>query len=188
MKLILASQSPRRQELIKALQYDYEIRLKPIDEVYPDDLDKRKVPEFLSILKAEPFKGEINEDELLITSDTIVFLNNEVLGKPKDRVHAIEILSKINGQTHEVITGVSLTSSKGQYTFSETSKVTFKNLTLAQLEFYIDTYKPYDKAGSYAIQEYIGMIGISKIEGCYYNIMGLPISRLDDEIKKIIDK
>lgn len=183
-KLILASKSPRRQDLLARLEYTFEIRTKEIEENYPDDLAPSKIPEFLSKLKASPFEKELQDEEILITSDTIVILNDEVLEKPKDRPDAIQMLSKLSGSTHSVITAVSLTSNKKQVSFSDETMVTFKDITQAQIEHYVDDYEPYDKAGSYGIQEWLGYIAIEKIEGCYFNVMGFPLRLVYEEIEK----
>ena len=183
-KLILASKSPRRQDLLARLEYTFEIRTKEIEEIYPEDLDPSKIPVFLSELKAAPFKEELKSDEILITSDTIVILENEVLEKPKDRADAVKMLSKLSGSTHSVITAVSLTSNAKQVSFSDETFVTFKEITLQQIEHYVDNYEPYDKAGSYGIQEWLGYIAIEKIEGCYFNVMGFPLRLVYEEIEK----
>ncbi len=178
INLVLGSKSPRRQELIRELRFAVEIRTEEVEEIYPDDLSPCDVPEFLAKIKAKPLIDSLVTNEVLVTSDTIVLLNNEVIGKPKSEEEACEILSKISGNTHEVITGVCLTSKEKCYSFSTTTKVTFSVLKPEDISHYVKTYSPMDKAGSYAIQEWIGFIGISKIEGCYYNVMGLPLHDL----------
>lgn len=178
MKLILASQSPRRRDLLQQIGYSFEVRLKPIEEIYPPEIPVEDVPVYLAKLKAAAFKGEIAPDEVLISSDTIVLLEGKVLGKPRDRADAIQILKALSGKMHQVISGVCLTSNHSQHCFSEETNVHFRELTEQEITYYVDEYNPYDKAGAYAIQEYIGMIGITRIEGCYYNVMGLPMSRL----------
>ena len=184
IKLILGSKSPRRQNLIKTLGFDVEVRISEIDEIYPEDLDPRSVPEYLARLKSEPLIDSLNQNELLITSDTVVLLNGDILGKPKDRVDSIVMLNKISGNTHEVITGVSIVGASHAYAFSTVTKVTFSELETSEIEYYVDEYEPFDKAGSYGIQEWIGYIGVKKIEGCYYNVMGLPIHDLYRALKK----
>lgn len=183
-KLILASKSPRRQDLLKRLEYDFEIRTMEIEEVYPKNIFPEEIPGYLAELKAEPFAETLADDEMLITSDTIVILNDEVLEKPKDKAHAFEMLTKLSGNTHSVITAVSLTSTNKQVTFADETLVTFRELSEDQINHYIDTYEPYDKAGSYGIQEWIGYIGIEKIEGCYFNVMGFPLRLVYEEIEQ----
>ena len=177
-KLILASASPRRQQLMRDAGFHFDVRLKEIKEVWPSELDSRQVAEYLAILKATAFVGELADDELLITADTIVCLDAKILGKPKNREDAIQILKEISGRKHTVITGVCLTTVTHQQSFSSHTDVYFKELTDDEIRFYVDTYKPFDKAGAYGIQEWIGYIGIKKIEGSFYNVMGLPIQQL----------
>lgn len=178
INLVLGSKSPRRQELIKELRFPVEIRTEEVEEVYPENLNPRDVPEFLSKLKAEPLRSGIGNSEVLVTSDTIVLLDDEVIGKPKSEDEACAMLERLSNKTHEVITGVCLTSNEKQLTFSSVTKVSFSELSSKDIMHYVKTYSPMDKAGSYAIQEWIGFIGISKIEGCYYNVMGLPLHDL----------
>ncbi|MCB9256114.1 MAG: septum formation protein Maf [Chitinophagales bacterium] len=182
---ILASKSPRRQELLKHILPTFELRIKEIEEVYPVDLNPREVPQYLAELKAKGFQDELKQNDILISSDTIVYMNNKIYGKPKDREEGIAFLQELSGKRHEVITGVCLLSREGIHSFIETTYVYFKKLDQNEIEYYIDHYKPYDKAGAYAIQEWIGMIGIEKIEGDYFNVVGLPLSRLYDELQKI---
>ena len=181
--LILASKSPRRQQLLADLGLEFSIKVKDTDEIYPDDLAKEKVPEYLAKLKAEAFLGELN-DEILITSDTIVLLENEILGKPKDREDAFLMLKKLSGKMHLVITGVCLLSTAKEACFSDVTKVYFKPISDEEIRYYLDRFKPYDKAGSYGIQEWIGMTAIEKIEGSYFNVMGLPVHRVYEELQK----
>ena len=181
--IILASQSPRRKQLLGDLGVDFEVRTKEgIEEVYPDDLSVEKIPAFLSELKANAFKSEILENDLLITSDTIVSINNQVLGKPNDRQEAINMIKMLSGKKHNVISGVHIYTSNKQSTLIETTQVYFKNLTQQEIEYYVDNFQPYDKAGAYGIQEWIGYIGIEKIEGSYFNVMGLPVQKLYKEL------
>jgi len=180
--IILASKSPRRQNLLKELGFDFEIRTKEIEEIYPEELKKEEVAIFLSELKASAFKDEVEKNDLVITSDTIVCLRDEIIGKPKDRDDAIKMLGKLSGNKHEVITAVTLLSQNKQHTFYDVTAVYFKPLTIAEIEYYIDKYEPFDKAGSYGIQEWIGYIAIEKIDGSYFNVMGLPVKRVYDEI------
>ncbi len=181
-KIILASKSPRRQALIKELGFPFEIRSADIAEIYPDDLVPEYIPRYLAELKAKPFEGSIREGEVLLTSDTIVLLDNQPIGKPKDSDDAREMLQALSGKTHTVVTGVCLTSTEKKSTFSELTKVHFNELSNEEIRYYVDTFKPMDKAGSYAIQEWIGYIGVRGIEGCYYNVMGLPLNRLYHEL------
>ncbi len=171
--IILASGSPRRQGFFEELNLDFSIQLKEVEEVYPNNLKHSEITDYLSVLKASVF-ADLNENDILITSDTIVWKDDKALGKPKDFEDAKRMLESLSGQMHEVITSVSFTSKSFQKTVNDTTKVWFKPLTEEEIEFYINTYKPFDKAGSYGIQEWIGYIGIEKIEGCYFNVMGLP--------------
>ena len=182
--IILASKSPRRQDLLKKLGFEFEIKTKEIEEIYPPGLQQEQVAVFLSELKASAFQQELGDKDLVITSDTIVCLGAEIIGKPKDRADAIQMLSKLSGNKHEVITAVTLTAKEKQHTFYEVTAVYFKTLTLQEIEYYIDKYQPFDKAGSYGIQEWIGFIGIEKINGSYFNVMGLPVKRVYEEILK----
>lgn len=180
--LILASKSPRRQQLLKDIGVDFEIRLKEVDEIYPPTLKGKEVALFLSDLKASAFKNNIQANEVLLTSDTIVCLGEKILGKPKNREHAIEMLGELSGKKHEVITAVTLTSATKQHSFAVSTEVYFKPLTIEEITYYIDNYQPYDKAGSYGIQEWIGYIGIEKIVGSYFNVMGLPVKEVYEEL------
>jgi len=173
-KIILASGSPRRQAFFKELDIDFEIQVKAIDETFPSHLTRSEITDYISKLKASAFK-DLKENEILITSDTLVWLNGEALGKPTDIEVAKEMLRKLSGRMHEVITSVCFTSKHFQKTLNDTTKVWFKKLSEEEIDYYIQTYRPFDKAGSYGIQEWIGYIGIEKIEGCYFNVMGLPI-------------
>lgn len=182
-KIILASASPRRQALIKDLGVDYTIIERAVDEHYPAHLKGAEIAIYLSKLKASAFSlKEIPEDHILITADTIVSLDNHILSKPKDFDHARQILTQLSDRTHEVITGVCLKSNKKEVSFSASTKVTFKALSDEEINYYIEKFRPYDKAGAYGIQEWIGFIAIKKIEGSFYNVMGLPIQRLYDEL------
>lgn len=184
IKLILASKSPRRQALLGELGFSFEIRIKEVEEIYPEDLIPHEVPEFLARLKAEPLLPTLQNDEILITSDTIVILENEVIGKPRDFAHAQQILQQLSGKTHEVVTGVALHSKTHQHSFSSLTKVNFRALTAEEIDHYLHAHQPYDKAGAYGIQEWIGYIGVSGIEGCYYNVMGLPVHDLYQALKR----
>ena len=185
MKLILASASPRRQELLKEAGFTFEVRLKNIEESYPEELKGEEVAEYLASLKAKAFEQEINADELIITADTVVRLEDKVLGKPKDREDAINILKLLSGKKHIVTTGVCLHSIAATESFSVHTEVYFKELSTEEIEYYVDNYKPYDKAGAYGIQEWIGYVGIEKINGSFYNVMGLPIQKLYERIREI---
>lgn len=181
--IILASKSPRRQDLLKGLEVDFEIRTKSIEEIFPLTLKREEIAKYLSELKAAAFIDELEKDDLLITSDTTVHLGSQLLEKPKNREEAIGMLQQLSGNTHTVITAVSLTSIAKQTTFHQETEVTFATLTTEEITHYIDHYEPYDKAGSYGVQELMGYIGIQKLNGCYYNVMGLPLQALYEELK-----
>lgn len=184
-RVILASNSPRRKELLGGLGIDFEVRtLQDIDESYPDTLKGEEIPMFISGKKAEAYKRTMADDEMIITADTIVYDNGKVLGKPKDRGEAMQMLRELSGHAHEVITGVSIVTKEKTTQFASTSKVTFAALTDDEIAYYVDTYKPYDKAGAYGIQEWIGYVAVTRIEGSYFNVMGLPIQRLYTELKQ----
>jgi len=174
-RIILASGSPRRQEFFKNLGLDFEIQLKPVKEEYPPRLTHFEISNYLAELKALPFKKQLLPNDILITSDTIVWNDNTALGKPRDADDAFRILKSLSNQTHEVITSVCFTSTNFEKTLHDITKVTFKELSDEEILFYIKTYKPFDKAGAYGIQEWIGQIGVTKIEGSYFNVMGLPV-------------
>jgi septum formation protein len=176
-KFILASGSPRRQQFFKDLELDFEIRLKEIEEVYPIGLQAEEITVFLSKLKAAAFDNLI-DNEILITSDTIVWHQNKALGKPKNESEAKQMLQSLSNCTHEVITSVCFKSNQKTDVITEKTRVTFSNLTDEMIDFYIKKFKPYDKAGSYGIQEWIGFVGVSKIEGTFANVMGLPVDKV----------
>lgn len=184
-KLILASASPRRQQLMKDAGFTFEVRLKNVEEKYPQELHWENVPEYLSKVKASAFREELKADEVLITADTVVCIHDRILGKPADRKEAISMLQKLSGNRHLVVTGVSVTTRTEQLSFSSRTDVFFKRLSNEEIEFYVDTYKPFDKAGAYGIQEWIGYIGIERIEGSFYNVMGLPIQKLYETLRKL---
>jgi len=187
MKLILASGSPRRKELLAGLGYDFEVRLLPgIDESYPEGLTGEEIAKTISRKKAEAYRSTMGNDELIITADTIVCIDNRVLGKPKDEEEATEMLKVLRGRTHQVITGVTLTSQEKVETFAAVSDVTFSNITDEEIAYYVENYKPLDKAGAYGIQEWIGYIGVERIEGSYFNVMGLPVARLYQAMKQFL--
>ena len=177
-KIILASGSPRRQQFLKDLAVDFEIRLKDIEEIYPENLQGVEITNYLAILKANAFEGEIAEGEILISSDTIVWFENKALGKPKDYEDAFTMLKAMSGKTHEVITSVCFKTTVKTETIFEVTKVTFNQLSDEAIRYYLDHYKPFDKAGAYGIQEWIGLIGIDKIEGSYTNVVGLPTDKV----------
>ncbi len=184
-RVILASNSPRRRELLGGLGIDFEVRtLSGIDESYPSSLKGEDIPMFISGKKAEAYKCTMAADEMIITADTIVYDNGKVLGKPKDRDEAILMLRELSGHAHEVITGVSIVTKERTVQFASTSKVYFAELTEEEITYYVDTFQPYDKAGAYGIQEWIGYVAVTCIEGSYFNVMGLPIQRLYTELKK----
>ena len=183
-KIILASTSPRRQQLLKDMGLSFVVRSFDVEETYPKSLPNIEIPEYLAKLKAQPFKGTLNQGELLISADTIVCMDNHVLGKPKGKGEATKILLQLSGKKHQVITGVCLMSAKKQHTFHAITNVFFKELSKHEIDYYIENYKPFDKAGAYGIQEWIGYIGINHIEGSFYNVMGLPVQKLYEEIQK----
>jgi septum formation protein len=183
--LILASGSPRRQQFFKDLDLDFEIRLKEIEEIYPPELEAQEITNYLAELKASAFEGELNPNEILITSDTIVWHNNTALGKPKDEKDAFEILKSLSNATHEVITSVCFKTNKKVEVLHEITKVTFNELSDEAIRYYLENYKPYDKAGSYGIQEWIGFIGVSKIEGSYANVMGMPTDKVYEYLNNL---
>ena len=184
-KLILASASPRRQQLMKDAGFTFEVRWKNVEEKYPQELHWENVPEYLSKVKASAFREELKADEVLITADTVVCIHDRILGKPADRKEAISMLQELSGNRHLVVTGVSVTTRTEQLSFSSRTDVFFKRLSNEEIEFYVDTYKPFDKAGAYGIQEWIGYIGIERIEGSFYNVMGLPIQKLYETLRKL---
>ncbi|HSZ25936.1 MAG TPA: Maf family nucleotide pyrophosphatase [Cytophagaceae bacterium] len=182
-QIILASQSPRRRQILKDAGISFESKVKDTNEDFPSSLPKQEVPVYLANKKATAFIKELKENELLITADTVVIIKNEILNKPRDKGEAMQMLQKISGTMHEVVTGVCLTSLHKQISFSDLTKVYFLPLSSKDIEYYIDNYKPFDKAGSYGIQEYIGHIGIEKIEGSYFNVMGLPIHKVIQHLR-----
>jgi septum formation protein len=184
-KLILASGSPRRQQFFKDLDLDFEIRLKEIEEIFPPELKAEEITNYLAVLKANAFEGELQQNDLLITSDTIVWHNNCALGKPKDQQNAFEILKSLSNATHEVITSVCFKTKTAFYVLHETTKVTFNVLSDEAILYYLENYKPYDKAGAYGIQEWIGFIGVSKIEGSYANVMGMPTDKVYEYLNNL---
>lgn len=185
--IILGSNSPRRKQLLKGLDITFEVRvIVDVDESYPDILPAAEVPVYLAKKKAGFYLEQLTARDILITADTIVLASGKVLGKPASREEAIRILETLSGNEHEVITGVCITTLLGNSDFSVISKVKFGNLTSAEITYYIDKYQPYDKAGGYGIQEWIGYVGVEEIEGSFYNVMGLPVQRLYQELKSFI--
>ncbi|UGS22572.1 Maf-like protein [Flavobacterium channae] len=178
INIILASGSPRRQQFFKEMDLHYTIRLKEIEEIYPEHLKAEEITNFLAELKASAFENELNANDVLVTSDTIVWLNGKALGKPKDYADAFKMLQELSNKTHEVITSVCLKTIEKTEVFHCVTNVTFANLSDEAIAYYLDNYKPFDKAGSYGIQDWIGLIGISNIEGSYTNVVGLPTEML----------
>lgn len=188
IEIILASGSPRRRELMEGMGIPFRLAAPyAVDEVYPPNLNPYEVPEFLSSKKSFAYPNSLSKREILITADTVVIHNGRVIGKPKDRDEAIATLGMLSGSTHEVVTGVSLRNKLILNHFSDTSTVTFDVLTPEDIIYYIDNYRPFDKAGGYGIQEWIGYIGIERIEGSFYNVMGLPTAKLYRELTKFIE-
>lgn len=177
-KIILASQSPRRKQLLEWAEVPFEVLVKETDESYPEGLPVEEVAVHIARNKAFVIKEMIGLSKPVLAADTIVVLQNEIIGKPKDREDAVSILSRLSGRLHRVITGVVLLTKEKEIAFAEITEVEFHELSRAQIEFYVDQYKPYDKAGAYAIQEWIGVVGIKSIKGDFYNVMGLPVSRV----------
>ncbi len=186
-KLILASGSPRRKELMEAMGLDFRIADKfECEEICPDYLNTYMTAGFLSQIKSRAYVSELADNEILITADTVVMMGEKVLGKPKDRTEAIAMLNALSGKDHMVVSGVTLRNSKKQFTFTQSTFVRFKLLNESEIEYYVDNYKPYDKAGSYGVQQWLGLIGITKIVGSYYNVMGLPTEKLYTELLRFI--
>ena len=184
-KLVLASGSPRRQQFFKDLDLDFEIRLKEIEEVFPPELKREEITNYLAELKANAFEGELKNDEILITSDTIVWHKDKALGKPKDAQDAFEILKSLSDATHEVITSVCFKTNFDVEVIYEVTRVTFNKLSDEAIQYYIENNKPFDKAGAYGIQEWIGFVGVSKIEGSYANVMGMPTDKVYEYLSKL---
>lgn len=183
-KIILASHSPRRQELLRGLDVSFEVKVKEgISEDYPANLDTVEIPKFIAQKKAAAY--DMAQDELLITADTVVVLGRHVMGKPVDADQARRMLRELSGKTHQVVTGVCLKTALEQRAFSVVTNVTFKELSDAEIDYYVEKYQPFDKAGAYGIQEWIGYIGVTKLEGSYFNVMGLPVQRIYEELSKM---
>lgn len=188
-KIILASQSPRRKQLLEWAEVPFEVVVKSTDESFPETMAVEEVPIHIASGKAAGVRAHLREggrsNEIILAADTIVVLEDKVIGKPTDREDALQILASLSGKAHRVITGVVILHEKGEIAFSDVTSVDFHSLTAEQLEFYVDKYKPYDKAGAYAIQEWIGVVGIKGVRGDFYNVMGLPVSRVVQELQKI---
>ena len=183
-KIILASQSPRRKQLLEWAEIDFEIVVKETDESYPNGLAVDEVAIHIAKQKALTVQPIVEAGSVILAADTIVVLNDRIIGKPKDRTEAIEILSDLSGHKHVVITGVVIRKDEQEITFADSTEVYFHKLSKEQIEFYVDKYKPYDKAGAYAIQEWIGVVGIKSVNGDFYNVMGLPVSRVVKELNE----
>ena len=182
-KLVLASGSPRRQQFMRDLDVDFEVRLKDVEEIYPDHLQGAEITNFLALLKAQAL-NDLADNEIVITSDTIVWHENKALGKPKDYDDAFAILRSLSGKTHEVITSVCIKNTGYTDVFNETTRVTFNALSDDEIKYYLDNYTPFDKAGAYGIQEWIGLVAIAKIEGSYANVVGLPVDKVYQYLSK----
>ena len=185
-KVILASNSPRRKELLAGLGVDYEVRTLPdVDESYPETLQGADIPLYIAKEKADAYVAMMQPGELIITADTIVWLDGKVLGKPRDREDALQMLRTMSGRTHEVFTGVCITTTDWQRSFTAQTEVRFATLSEEEIAYYVDNFQPMDKAGAYGVQEWIGFIGVENISGSYYNIMGLPVQKLYRELLKV---
>lgn len=184
--IILASNSPRRRELLAGLGIHFEVKVLPdVEEAYPEDLPVLQIAEYIAKEKAAAYQSLMGPDELVITADTVVVVGSEVMGKPADADDARRMLEKLSGRTHQVTTGVCLTTQRVQRSFSVTTDVTFKPLSREEIDYYIENYSPYDKAGAYGIQEWIGYVGVTGLQGSYFNVMGLPVQRIYAEIAKM---
>ena len=185
-RIILASNSPRRQELLAGLGLTFTVEVLPdIDESYPANLQRDEIPQYISRSKADAYRSIMQEHDLIITADTIVWVEGEVLGKPKDEAEAVKMLRKLSGRTHQVVTGVTLTTKDKQTSFATVSDVAFTQLDEDEIQYYVQHYRPMDKAGAYGVQEWIGFVGVESLSGSYFNVMGLPVQRLYHELKKM---
>ncbi|MEN2415950.1 Maf-like protein [Flavobacterium mesophilum] len=184
--LILASGSPRRQQFFKDLDLDFEIRLKDVEEIYPPELKAVEITDFLAELKAKAFEGELKENEILVTSDTIVWHQNKALGKPKNAEEAFQMIKSMSNATHDVITSVCFKTSTSSTLLHDITKVTFNELSDEAILYYIENYKPYDKAGAYGIQEWFGFMAVAKVEGSYTNVMGLPTAKVYEYLSTLV--
>lgn len=185
-KLVLASKSPRRNELLKGLGVDFTVRTKDTDESFPSDMDPFEVAGFLSKKKADAFFPELAADEILLTADTVVILDGTILNKPSDKKEAFEMIASLSGKAHHVVTGITMGSGSNHITLQDSVKVHFKALTTDEINYYVEKFQPFDKAGAYGIQEWIGYIAVSSIEGSFYTVMGLPVHLVYEELKKNI--
>lgn len=176
--IILASQSPRRHQLLKDAGFEFEVRTRSIDEVFPEEMNQADVAEYLAVLKAKAVKDWVVDNEIVITADSIVVLDDVIYGKPKDKAEAFHMIKKLSSKVHQVITGVCILSKEGVTRFSDVTDVYFDEVSDEEINYYIDNFKPFDKAGAYGIQEWIGYAKVQKIEGSYYNVMGLPIHKV----------
>ena len=185
--IILASGSPRRQQFFKDLSLDFEVRLKPIEEVYPEHLEHHEISDYLAILKSRPFDDELQDNDILITSDTIVWFNDAALGKPKDKEDAFKMILSMSGKTHEVISSVCFSTAATKSIVNAVTHVTFKDFSDEEIWYYVNNFNPLDKAGAYGIQEWIGQVGVTKIEGSYFNVMGLPVHLVYKTLNDIVN-
>lgn len=185
-RIVLASQSARRKQLLEWAEIPFDVIVKDTDESYPEGLHIEDIPVFIARNKAMAVRKELSHDRTILAADTVVVLDDEIIGKPEDREDAIDILKRLEGRTHLVITGVVILKGDKEIAFFNTTEVNFNSLTFEDIAFYIDKYKPYDKAGAYAIQEWIGVVGIESIKGDFYNVMGLPVNRVVRELNKLI--
>jgi septum formation protein len=183
--IILASGSPRRQELFKELRLPFTVKVKSVEEIYSSSLKKEQITNYLATLKAQAFKNELNNNDILITSDTIVWHNNKALEKPKNKIEAVKMLQQLSNKNHKVITSVCIKTTVLEKVFYDVTTVHFKELSLNEINYYVENYHPFDKAGGYGIQEWIGFIGVTRIEGSYFNVMGLPVHKLYEELRKL---
>lgn len=183
--IILASQSPRRQELLKGLDIEFSIETRPINELYSEQLKGSEITDYLAIQKASAFKQTIKNNDLIITSDTIVWFKDQPLEKPKNSQDAIDMIATLSGETHKVYTSVCFTTATEQIVINDCTKVSFSSLSQEEIEYYVNTYKPMDKAGAYGIQDWLGYAAVTKLEGCYYNVMGLPLPKVYQVLRKL---
>lgn len=183
-KIILASNSPRRRELLAGLDLDFEVKvIKGIDESYPETMAPEKVAQYIAAKKADAYVPTIHEDDLVITADTVVIVDNDILGKPHDESEAKAMLRRISGRSHQVVTGVCLVTKDKRREFSVSTDVTFRSLSESEIDYYVSHYRPFDKAGAYGIQEWIGYVGVTGLNGSYFNVMGLPVQRIYSELQ-----
>lgn len=182
-RIKLASKSPRRQQLLQGLELTFDVWSKDVDETYPAHLQREEIPLYLASKKADAFRAELSDDDILITADTIVWVEGQVLNKPNDRAEAVFMIGLLNGNTHDVFTAVSIVSNEKTVLLWDKTRVHFSQLTSAEIEHYVDNYSPYDKAGSYGAQDWIGLVGIDRLEGSYFNVMGLPVNKVYQALK-----